>query len=198
MSTLSAFRASAAFVVLGLSALGCAHSPRVYVNPQADLTVYQKVAMLPLTNLTNDRFASERVGRGLMTELIATDRYHLIEPAQLWSALVEVGGEPGSDGIIKPAKLKEAADKIGAQGVIRGAVTEYQMMSSGGGGQAPEVGFDVEMIDVPTGQVVWRTTVHVSGRGRMPLIGGSGSRSIGVATQEACRQVVAQLKGHAL
>lgn len=187
--------AGIAFLVA--SAIGCAAAQQLYVNPQADLTVYRKVAMLPMTNLTTDRFASERVARALMTELIATDRYQLVEPAELWSTLVGVGGEPGADGIIRPEKLREAAEKLGAQGVIRGAVTEYQLVRSGGG-EVPQVGFDLEMIDVPTAQVVWRTTVNTTGRGRVPIVGGPGMRSLGLVTQSACRRVVALLKGRAL
>jgi hypothetical protein len=198
MSPARGWALRAGIVLLVASAIGCAAAQRLYVNPQADLTVYRKVAMLPMTNLTADRFASERVGRALMTELIATDRYQLVEPAELWSTLVAVGGEPGADGIIRPEKLKEAAEKLDAQGVIRGAVTEYQLVRGGGGGEVPQVGFDLEMIDVPTGRVVWRTTVNTSGRGRVPIVGGSGMRSMGLVTQSACRQVVAQLKGRAL
>lgn len=185
-----------ATVALALAG-GCAAGPRVYVNPQADLGAYQKVALMPLTNLTPDRFAAERVVRSLMTELISTGRYQLIEPAQFWVTLVEVGGEPGADGVIRPDKIKEAAAKLGAQGVIRGAVTEYQMTRSGGG-EAPEVGLELEMMDVSAGAVVWRTSVHESGRGRLSVVGGSGSRSIGIATQKACRKLVAQLKGRVL
>jgi hypothetical protein len=76
-------------------------------------------------------------------------------------------------------------------------VTEYKMVRDGGG-EVPEVGIDLEMLDVAAGAVVWRTSVQESGRGRIPVVGGSGSRSIGIATQNACRRLVAQLKGKVL
>lgn len=176
---------------------GCGSGSRLYVNPQADLTAYQKVAVLPFANLTADRFAGERVSRALMTELISTDRYRLVEPAEFWSTLVAIGGEPGTDGIIKPEKLKEAAEKAGVQSLIRGAVTEYQVERVNNG-DIPVVGFDVEMIDAPTGNVVWRTSIQAGGHGRVPVIGGAGSRSLGVVTRDACRKVVEQLKGRVL
>jgi len=176
---------------------GCAAGSQLYVNPQADLTAYTKVALLPFTNLTSDRFASERVSRALMTELIGTGRYTLIEPAEFWSTLVAIGGEPGSDGVIKPEKLKEAAEKLGAQALIRGAVSEYQVQRLNGA-DVPVVGFDVEMLDAPSGAIVWRTAVQSTGRGRIPVIGGPGARSLGVVTRNACAQVVAQLKGRVL
>jgi hypothetical protein len=175
-----------------LAAGGCGGGGRLYVNPQADLTVYQKVAMLPFTNLTSDRFAGERVSRALMTELISASHYRLIEPAEFWSTLVALGGEPGTDGVIKPEKLKETAEKLGAQALIRGAVTEYQVQHVNNG-DVPVVGFDVEMIDAPTGNVVWRTSVQAVGKGRVPVIGGSGLRSLGMVTRDACLRVVTEL-----
>lgn len=186
-----------AIALAALLAGGCGAGNRLYVNDQADLTVYQKVAMLPLANLTPDRFAGERVSRALMTELITSTGYRLVEPAEFWSTLVAIGGEPGNDGVIKPEKLREAAEKAGVQGIIRGAVTEYQVQRVNNG-DVPVVGFDLEMIDAPTGNVVWRTSIQAGGRGRIPVVGGGGARSLGVLTQDACQQVVARLKGRAL
>lgn len=180
-----------------LALAGCAAGTKLYVNPQADLSAYTKVALMPFGNLTSDRFASERVSRALMTELIGTGHYQLVEPAEFWSTLVAVGGEPGSDGVIKPEKLKEAAEKLGVQALIRGAVSEYQVQRLNGA-DVPVVGFDVEMIDAPSGAIVWRTAVQSTGRGRIPLLGGPGARSLGVVTRNACAEVVAQLKGRVL
>ena len=48
----------------GLVALGCASAaaPRYYVNSQADMTLYQKVAVLPFQNLSTQPLAGDRVG----------------------------------------------------------------------------------------------------------------------------------------
>jgi TolB-like protein len=181
-------------VALALLALpGCASAPRLYVNPEADMTVYQRIAVLPLANLTSDRFAAERVMRSLVTEIILAERFQIVESTEFWTKLQEVGGEPGSDGIIKPDKLKEAAAAAKVQGVLRGAVTEYGTLREGSG-EVAQVGFDVELIDAPTGNVVWRTSIHRTGKGRVPLVGGSGTRSVGILTEDACKEVVARLK----
>uniref|UniRef100_A0A832I3U5 Penicillin-binding protein activator LpoB n=1 Tax=Eiseniibacteriota bacterium TaxID=2212470 RepID=A0A832I3U5_UNCEI len=185
-------RALAAGVALALLA-GCAAGSRLYVNPQADLTAYRKVALLPFGNLTGDRFAAERVSRALMTELIADGPWQLVEPAEFWATLGAIGGHPGQDGVIAQEKLKEAAARLGVQAVIRGAVTEYQIQRLNGA-DLPVVGFDVEMVDAPTGHVIWRTAVHTGGRGRVPVVGGQSARSLGVATQRACATLVGRLR----
>jgi hypothetical protein len=58
--------------------------------------------------------------------------------------------------------------------------------------------FDVEMVDAATSDVVWRVSISRRGQGRLPLTGGSGTRSFGTLTQEACMEAVSELKKGAL
>ena len=174
--------------------LGCASAPpRLYVNPQADMAFYRKVVVLPFGNLSQQVLAGERVTRAFITELIIADRFKVVEPADFYRVLVKIGGEPGVDGTYDPDKLRQAAAEVEATGVIRGAVTEYQMLRVGQN-EFPVVGFDVEMIDAATGNVVWRTSISRRGGGRVPVIGGSGNRTVGRLTQEVCTALVADLQ----
>lgn len=178
-----------------LSVAGCAASVRFYVNPQADMSYYKKVAVLPFSNLTQQGFAGERVTRAFVTELVIADRFRVVEASDFRAALAQVGVESNIEGGIDPEKLKEAAARVGATGVVRGAVTEYQMQRAGQD-EVPVVGFDVELLDAATGNVVWRVSLSRRGHGRLPLVGG-GARSFGRVTQEACEQAVAVLRGKA-
>lgn len=182
----------AAAVGLGLAPAGCAHGPRVYVNPQADPSYYGTIAVLPFVNLTPNAYAGERVTRALVTELVMSGRYKVLEPGPFMAELDKIGGRPDREGIVDPQKLKDAAAAVGATGVLRGGVSEYQTQRAGQE-DFPVVTFDVELVDAPTGNVVWRTSVSRRGRGRLPLIGGPGSRSFGELTQDACREVVSAL-----
>jgi hypothetical protein len=175
---------------------GCASGPRLYVNPQADMTFYKKVAVLPFTNLSQDRFAGERVSRAFITELVLADRFQVIEPADFASALDKVGGLPGSDGVFDPEKVKLAMTQVGATGLIRGAVTEYTTLHSGSDDN-PVLSFDVEMVDVATGAIVWRTADSRQGGGRIPIVGGSGSRTFSSVIEDACSEVVRRLEKEA-
>ena len=180
-----------------LGAAGCAAGPRLYVNPQADMTLYKKVAFLPFTNLSPDRFAAERISRAFMTELIIADRYRIVEPAQTAAVFERIGvvaNDPSR--AISQEKFVEAAALLGVQGFVRGAVTEYQVQRLGGE-ETAVLSFDVEMIDAATGNVVGRTSIRKKGRGRRPVVGGSSTRSFGALTQQACRQVVAGLQHQA-
>ena len=183
---------------LSATALGCASAaaPRYYVNPQADMTLYQKVAVLPFQNLSPQPLAGERVTRVFVTELIISDRYKVVEPAEFRTVLKDLEATPTGDGTYEPDKLKQAAVRVGATGIIRGAVTDYQLQRNGQD-EFAVLSFDAELMDVETGNVVWRGSITRRGTNRIPLVGGSSSRTLGSLTQDACVELVSGLRKRA-
>lgn len=177
---------------LVLGAGGCAAPGRFYVNGEADMAFYKKVAVLPFANLTNDRFAGERVTRMFVTELVIADRFQVADPGEIRSVLERTGGLPTFEGTYDPKKLKDAAAEVGATGLIRGAVAEYQMVGSTASTQRPSVAFDVEMVDVATGTVVWKASISKKGKARIPVLGG-GSATLSRLTEDACRDMVERI-----
>lgn len=175
---------------------GCA-APRLFVNREADMTLYAKVAVLPFHNLSGDAYASARVTRAFTTELIIAERFQIVDPAVLSGELERLNAGYDAQGQINFAKLKDAATAVGATAVIRGAVSEYAMRRAGTG-EVPVVSFDAEMVDVATGFVVWRISITETGRGRLPIIGGPGERTFARVTQEACRRAVNVLRAKVL
>ena len=169
---------------------------RLFVNKKADLGYYQRIAIVPFANLTNEPNAGERVTRAFLTELVIAERFQIVEPGEFHGMLDRIGGLPDNQGHADPKKLAEAASAAQATGYIRGAVTEFTIQRNGGD-EVPVITFDAEMIDVATGETVWRITLSQRGRGRLPLIGGASKRSFGMVTQDACRKAVAALKKEA-
>jgi TolB-like protein len=190
------WRRAAAALLAALALGGCGSGARLFVNPEADMTFYTKVAVMPFTNLSSERFASARVTRAFMTELIIADRFAVVDPEDLRVALEKIGGEPNIEGQVDPEKVKRAATDLQATGIVRGAVTEYQVTQSGSS-QYAVLSFDAEMIDVATGATVWRISISKRGKSRVPVVGGSGTRSFGALTQDACREAVDKLKSEA-
>jgi len=184
-------------IAAALASPGCAAPVRLYVNPQADMTHYERIAVLPFGNLSQQVFAGERVTRMFTTELIMADRYRIVEPADFVTLLSRMGVEPDQSGGLDPKKLAEAADSLHATGIIRGAVSEYGFQRMGQD-DVPVLAFDVELLDAATGDVVWRVSISRRGKGRLPLFGSGGTRSFSTLTQEACIEAVAELKRKAL
>ncbi len=180
--------------VLPAMLAGCAAAPmRVYVNPQADMTMYQKIAVLPFANLSGDPFAGARVTRAFTTELVVADRFKLVDPSEITALLERSGGLPDNQGQFDPGKVRDAATRLEATAYIRGGVSEYAMRHTGTE-DFPVVSFDAEMVDVATGTVIWRVSVTESGKGRFPVVGGPGERSFGAVTQAACQRAVDELR----
>jgi curli biogenesis system outer membrane secretion channel CsgG len=180
-----------------LALAGCAAPVRLYVNPQADMTRYDRVAVMAFANLSQQPFAGDRVTRMFVTELILASRYQVVEPAEFGGLLYRMGFEPASDGNYEPRALVQAADSLHATGVIRGAVTEYGFQRFGQD-DVPVIAFDVELRDAATGDVVWRVSISRRGKGRLSVFGSGGTRSFGSLTQEACVRAVLELKRKAL
>lgn len=189
-------RWAGAAAILLMSALSCASGTRVYVNPDADMAFYTKIAVVPFTNISGDGFAGQRVTRAFITALILTNRYQIVQPEEFRAALLKSGAMPGADGTYDPEKLKEVAVQSGATGILRGTVSEYTMQRSESG-DVPTISFDAELMDANTGNVVWRSSITKLGKGRIPIVG-SGSRSLGRLTQDACEEMVARLRKGAI
>ncbi len=174
----------------------CGASPRLFVNKQADLGYYKKIAVVPFANLAQEPNAGERVTRAFMTELVIAERFQVVEPGEFYERLDRIGGVPDAQGHADPQKLVDAATAAQANAIIRGAVTEYSLQRNGSD-EFPLVTFEAEMLDVATKQTVWRITVTEKGKGRVPLVGGMGERSFGAVTQQACKRAVAVLRREA-
>ena len=186
-----------AMLALTFSSMSCASGIRVYVNPDADLGFYKKIAVLPFTDVGAQSMAGARVTRAFVTEMIMTNHFQVVEPEEFVGALHRMGVFQASDGLYDPEKVKNAATEMGVTGVLRGAVTEFQMGRSEGGGEFPVIAFDAELVDVNSGNVVWRSSITRHGKSRLPVIGG-GSRSLGQLTQKACAELVGELKRKAI
>jgi TolB-like protein len=185
-----------ASLALASLALSCATAIRMYVNPEADLAYYTKIAVLPFGDLSATSLAGPRVTRAFVTELIMANRFVIVQPEEFLGTLHRMGVFQAQDGSYDPEKLKGAATQLGVTGILRGAVSEYQMTMTDAG-PIPVVSFDAELIDVGTGSVVWRSSISKRGKGRLSIIG-SGSRSLGRLTQDACVELVARLRKRAI
>ena len=113
---------------------------------------------------------SWKIGEGLAemltTELIKTGRFTVVERQAIGDVVREQ--ELGQSGLISKGTAVAPGRLIGAQFVVRGAVTEFEMQASGGGAgvvtgqsfstaarlQNAHVALDLRLIDTSTGQVI--------------------------------------------
>ncbi len=173
------------------AALACAGGlkPTRFINPDFDFAFVQKVAVLPLENLTADQQAGVRTTRLLITELLASGAVDVVEPGEVRAALERL---PGRQSIPSTEQVIELGQKLGVEAILVGSVTQSETMRSGTV-FIPVVTLDVHMLETETGAAVWATTHSEKGAGLSAKLLGTGAEPISETTRRCVRGVVASL-----
>jgi polysaccharide biosynthesis protein PelC len=185
----------AAALLLVLFALGgCASEPlepSVYVHPNADFSLYKEVAVLPLENLTSERFAAERVRELLVVELSAQGLFGVVEPGEVNRVLRLHSIDTPS--VLGPDAIKQLGTELKAQALLTGSVIEYREQRTGTL-NSPEVALSLRMIDVESGLVVWSVTDARTGMGVWTRLFGVGEENQTGAARKLIRDLLQELE----
>ncbi|MDH4157311.1 MAG: hypothetical protein OEW00_08560 [candidate division Zixibacteria bacterium] len=167
----------------------CAHN-RAYLNEEADFGFYTKVGVLPFSNLSADKNASEKVTSSFVSELLMLNLAQVANMGDLQTVMKNV--------IEKiPANLSEeltAEDvqkiglEAGVQGLFVGAVKEFGMVRSGQD-QFPLVSVMVRFVDCQMGTVVWSYEVTRRGGPKFPIFSFGETHTLGEMTAKVCRDL---------
>jgi curli biogenesis system outer membrane secretion channel CsgG len=133
--------------------------------------------------------ASWKLGEGLAemltSELSKTGQFIVVERQAVGDIVKEQ--ELGMSGLVRQGTAAQTGQMLGAQIIVRGAVTEFEERASGGGvgvqsrrfgieGEASnaQVALDIRLIDASTGQVI---ASHNAAKTASSASGGFGARS---------------------
>lgn len=145
------------FLVILLFTGGCGGSTLRYVNPTANFSYIKKVAILPFNNLSDDRYAGERIRNTLTVDLMSRGVFEVVEQGEVTKVLGvifrEAGVEEGRAVPVDKETLKMIGEKLSIQAVILGSVDEYSGGSYGGSGV---VSVAMRMLDTNSGIVLWQ------------------------------------------
>ncbi len=175
-----------------LSAIGCASppAPTVYLHPNADLAVFRKVAVLPLENLTSDRFAADRTREILTVELLAGGVFEPLEVGEVNRVLRVQNLASLTD--LGPEEVASLGEALGVQALVMGSVmdsTERRV----GTLTAPQVALSLKMLDVQTGTTVWSVVDARTGLSTTTRLFGVGEETSSQAVRELVRQLLDEL-----
>ncbi len=173
------------------AALACAGGmpPTRFLNPAFNFAFVEKVAVLPLENLSTDRQAGVRATRFLITELLASGAVDVVEPGEVSAALDRLPGRPST-----PAteQVIELGKSLGVQAILVGTVTQSETLRSGTV-FVPVVTLDVHMLETETGAPVWAATHSEKGAGLSAKLLGTGAEPISETTRRCVQRLVASL-----
>lgn len=136
---------------------GCGGSTLRYVNPTANFSYIKKVAVLPFNNLSDDKYAGERIRNTLTVDLMSRGAFEVVEQGEVTKILGvvfrEAGVEEGRAVQVDKETLKLVGEKLSVQAVILGSVDEY---SGGGYTGSGVVSLAIRMLDTNSGIVLWQ------------------------------------------
>ena len=186
-----AARGLLAAILALLASCAAPHIGSVYVHPSADFSNYQRIAVLPLENLTAERFAAEQVREILNVELAAQGLFEVVEAGEVnrtlrtqgVAAITELGVE----------QTQAVGGALAVQALLVGSVMQFDERRSGTI-STPDVALSLRLLDVETGVVIWSVTDARDGAKLVTRLFGVGEESQTGATLRLVRNVIATLE----
>lgn len=154
---------------------GAGDDTNVYVA--SGHSAIKKVAVMPFKAPTE--LIGISVSDQVLTELLHTGRYELVERGQMAQVL---GEQELSLAGLSAGSAAEVGAMLGADGVIIGTVSEYERMAHRGK-TVPVVALSIRLIDTQNGKIVW--SADLSERAR------SGSATLSGHSRKVVHEVIA-------
>lgn len=179
-----------AILLASALATGCATGKRRYQDLQMDFGSVERVAVLPLANLSRDPAAGERVRDVFSGALLATNAVYVVPPGEVARVL-------GRSAVASPATIStEDVIKLGGQlkvqAVITGVLREYGESRSGSA-SANYISLSVQMVETTTGKVVWSASTTRGGLSVMDRLLGASGGAMNEVTEQAVDDLIEQL-----
>jgi TolB-like protein len=183
---------TAALVLCALVASGCVSTAkRRYHDQDMDFGSIQRVAVLPLTNLSRDPAAGDRVRDVFANALLASSSIYVVPPGEVARVLSRTA-------LMSPATLTtEEVMRVGSQlkvqAVITGTVKEYGETRTSGSASANIIAVSLQMVETASGKVVWSAASTKGGLSVTDRLFGSGGQSMNDVTDKAVDDLIDQL-----
>ncbi|MDH3309030.1 MAG: CsgG/HfaB family protein [Acidimicrobiia bacterium] len=173
--------------------LGCSSNLATteFTHPSFDFGFIERLAVLPLEDLADDRQAGVRATRMLITELLASGAVDVVEPGEVQAVaqrVVRGRGVPSNKEVI------ELGRELGVQAIVVGSVTQSEVLRSGAV-SIPVVTLDLHLLETETGTAVWAVTHTEQGSGAAAKWLGTGAEPISATTRKCVQKALRSLFG---
>jgi hypothetical protein len=168
---------------------GCAvgGTPSFYLRPDYDFSYIKKVAVLPLDNITNEKFAGDVVRQVVISELLATGLVDVAVPGEAVAATDKLGIKSISS--LNADQIKAIGNTLKVQAVIFGSVEKYGEVRIGNV-SAPEVTITLIMADTSSGSIIWSVTKTGGGASFMARHFGARSETLSETVLRVVRETI--------
>ena len=161
-----------------------------YHDPNVDFALLRTIAVMPFSNLTNDKLAGERVRNTFMNSLFSTGVLYVIPAGEVARGISRAGIDnpwaPSGEDVSKLAAI------VGADSVITGVVTEYGEVRSGAV-TANVISVSMQMIEKESRKIIWSAATTKGGISVWDRLFGGGGQPMEDVTQAAVDDIIKKL-----
>jgi len=142
---------------------GCAGrtTQESFLRKDLDVGFVTDVAVFPFENNSQDRYASGRLRNVMITRVLASGLFNVVDKGLVDSVLNDEAVELGRSGV-DPLVLKRLGQRLKVQAFFFGTVD-----SSGerhrGSVAVPEISATLRLVDAATGTILWQASGHRNG-----------------------------------
>jgi hypothetical protein len=178
-----------AAVIVSFSCAGRG-TPSFYIRQDYDFSYIKKVAVLPLDNLTNEKFAADAVRQVVICELLSAGLVDVAVPGEAETAVDKLGLR--SIKALNAEQIKSLGNALKVQAVAFGSVEKFGEVRIGNI-SAPEVTITLMMADTTSGSIVWSVTKTGGGASFAARHFGARSETMSEAVIRVVREAIQTL-----
>ncbi len=188
---ISLCRISALVVIAFLAGCAALSAGRdQYRDSTMDFASIKTIAVLPLTNVSRDSGAADRVRDVLANSLLATGGVYVLPPGEVARGIYRAGIVNASAPSVEEVQKLTTIIKVNA--VIVGTIKEYGDMHAGSA-SANVISLSLQMIETQTGKIVWSASTTEGGITAWDRLFGGGGKPMNDITEKAVNDLIEML-----
>ncbi len=141
-----------------------------FVREDVTLDFVKRVAVLPLQNNTDQKYAAELARDVISSKILAMNLFDVVDKGIVDSVLHEEAIDPGSP--VSQAMLNRLGQRLNAQAFVIGSV-DLAGDNRVGSVTFPEMSLTMRLVEMKSGQVLWQGSGHSDGSSLMGRLFGA-------------------------
>ncbi len=175
------------FILITVTGCRSAGPSSFYVRQDTDFSYIKRVAVLPMENLSNDKFAADIVEGLVVSELLASGLVDVVMPGDVTAALSKLDIKSISSPSAE--QLKALGKDLKVEAFITGTIEKYGETSFGNI-SAPEVTITFMMAEAGSGSIIWSVTKTRGGVSFMAKHFGARSETLSETVLAVVREAI--------
>ena len=147
-------------VLLGIAGCGSKATSDSFIREGVDLGYIQRVAVLPLENHSDDKYAAKRVRNVINTQILAMGLFDTAEQGLVDSVLLREAIEQNAP--IDQLTLKRLGQRLKVQAFVMGAVDQAGDVRRGAN-TFPEIAMTLRLLEAESGRILWQASGYRNG-----------------------------------